>query len=107
MNKRNRYVGKYFYEVRPASSKNLSTGEFLVNGPLSTIRYISKTNVRRLRKADKIKLFGGQATLNGTIKFKYVQVVKGVITALFTKDEILVTTKPLFGHTTPIDQEIS
>jgi hypothetical protein len=73
------YKGKYFYEVR---RKNSSTNEFIVNGPMSTIRYISKAATKKL---------------GYSMRYDFCQVINGKIVQVFTKDEILVTTKPLGG----------
>src|ERR1700676_2075571 len=82
-----KYKGKYFYELQ----REEQSGQFILFGPLSTIRYISKA---------------GQKKLGTNLKYTFAQVVKGRIVQAFTKDEILVTTKPIQGYTTPIDNEL-
>lgn len=89
--KKNLYDGKYFYEVSKKRTVDGTTA-FVLYGPMSTIRYISKKNIAKTPKAKTIKL-GGQPIGN----YKYVQVVNGRIVQAFTEGEILVTTKPLGG----------
>lgn len=73
------YEGKYFYEV-------VQTGkpmERLILGPLDGIRYTVK-------QTDDDK-----TVLNDNTEYDFAQIVDGQIKMFFTKDQILVTDKPL------------
>lgn len=77
------YEGKYFYEV-------VNTGkpmERLVIGPLDGIRYTVKST--GLVNEDN------KAVLSEDTEYDFVQVINGQIKVAFTKDQILVTDKPL------------